>query len=177
MLPTRLTVDLRAVVYLDDFDISRADGVAEARLQSAVRRRRKDYLGQDSLSSHVLGARCELAAANFLQKPWSESVDTFNAPDIEPDFQVRGVRHQAQLTQGGKPIGSFEYRLKVKNTDVNLWRCILVVQNKPRVFELLGWIVAQDAKHQRWVDDPGSRGKPAYFVPRSELRPILDLEV
>lgn len=41
-------------------------------------------------------------------------------------------------------------------------------------FWIDGWIMGRDGKHDEWWEDPGT-SRPAYFVPRDQLRPIEDL--
>jgi len=105
------------------------------------------------LLSHQLGACAELAFCKLVDRFYSPTVNTFKAPDIGDDIEVRWSNNG---------------RLKVRPDDVNVY-CVAMSGNLPR-FVYHGWMWSEDAKRDEWKADPNGWGKPAYFVPNDQLR-------
>ncbi len=151
----------KLVVELTEEELAEALDCGKARLAKAKRKKSKDYLGLDSLDSHVMGARGERAFSKFIGEPW---VCTLNGYGGAPD--VRGC----QIRTVPKTSGD----LKVKENDPDHRPCILVVDHAPR-FWMRGWLLASEARRLGTIADPGNRGRPATFVPPSKLRPMQEL--
>ncbi len=151
----------KVIVELDEAELAEALDCGKLRLDRAKKSKRKDYLGFDSIDSHVMGARGERAFAKLIGEPWVCSLDGFKgAPDVR-GCQIRTV-----------PKTSGE--LKVREDDPDGRPCILVVDHAPR-FWVRGWLLAGEARKVGVVKDPGGRGKPNYFVDPGHLRPMQEL--
>lgn len=99
------------------------------------------------------GTAGEVAAAKGLGLFWSGSVDTFHAPDIGRDIQVR------------TRTGAFD-ELCVRPDDNDDHRYVLVIGNVP-TFRLIGWLYGYEAKDAEWR---GWSGKAAvWYVPTGKL--------
>lgn len=151
----------RLVVELDDAEMAEALACGKSRLTKAKRRKLKDYLGLDSLDSHVMGAQGERAFTKWLGDPWKCSLDGFGGAADVRGVQVRTVPRTSD-------------RLKVRKDDPDRRPCVLVVAHPPR-FLMAGWIFAGEARRVGVIDDPGDRGRPATFVLPSQLRPLPEL--
>ena len=151
----------KVVIELDDDEMAEALECGKSRLAKAKRRKLRDYLGADSLDSHVMGAQGERAFTKWLGDPWKCSLDGFGGA-----ADVRGVQVRTVPKTSG--------RLKVRKDDKDRTPVVLVVAHPPR-FLLAGWIFASKAREIGVVDDPGDRGRPAHFVSASQLRPIAEL--
>jgi hypothetical protein len=113
-----------------------------------------------SWNAHVEGACGEVAAAKVLGRFWSPTVNTFHAPDIGLKIQVRTrSRH--------------DYDLLVRSSDGADHAVVCVTGLAPR-FAVHGYLIAQDARRDEWVQRYGGR-PPAWFVPKKHLRDIRDL--
>jgi len=115
---------------------------------------------------HIEGACGEVAAAKILNRFWSPSVNTFNAPDIGKNLQVRTrSRHDYELIVRPKTV-----TYKGDNPD-NYF--ILMTGKAPR-FIIHGYMLGLDAQRQEWNQTHGGRD-PAWFVPQKKLLPWTDL--
>ena len=106
---------------------------------------------------HIEGALGEIAVARYLNIFWSPTVNTFRAPDLGKNLQVR-------------TRSSHDYDLIVRPTDSDTDLFVLVTGIAP-IYTIWGYIQGQDAKKEELVKDYGSRPK-AFFVPKKLLIPI-----
>jgi len=90
-----------------------------------------------------------------------EGVNTFKAPDIGDNIQVR----QTDRWDGC---------LIVRDDDKDGQFYVCVVGRCPH-FRIAGWMLGMEAKQDQWRRSPNG-GPPAYFVPQENLYPFLDLK-
>lgn len=109
----------------------------------------------------IESAGAECAAAQALNRYWPGGVNTFEAPDIPPDIQVR-----SSIEEG--------YSLLVRKKDKDEERFVLVIGKMP-TFDIVGWLYGHEAKMERWLRNPDNKG-PAYFVPQGYLNPMENFE-
>lgn len=115
----------------------------------------------DTWTLNIEGACGELAAAKALNLFWDGSVNTFSAPDLQPNIQVR--------TRSKSDFGLI---VRKKDNDDEIF--VLVTGVSP-TFVVHGWIYGKDAKQEKWIQTYGDR-PAAYFVPQSALHPIGTLK-
>ena len=153
---------------LTEDEENRARKCAEARLANAKKKGLKDYLGADSIESHLLGARGELALSIALGIEWQCQVDAFTSkPDLPPDIEVRTAR-KTFLKIRPKEVDDPSLRDR---------RYVLLTPGRPdyvsehqvgESFVLWGFLRAREAFGEL-LDDPGDRGRPAYFIRADRL--------
>lgn len=146
-------------VSLEWFEVSRAALVGVSRNVEAMRKGCAEKLkgGDESWERHVLGALGECAFAKATNRYWSGSVNTFKAPDIGGNIQIR-------------TRSKHSYDLIVRDSDSDSDVFVLVTGG-PQTFRVHGWMRAADAKQAEFRSNYGGYGA-AYFVPQSALRPI-----
>ncbi len=115
------------------------------------------YEGTDPWQTDIEAAGAELAVSKALNLHWNAGVNTFRAPDIGENLQVRWT----PLITGS---------LILRETDGDLAYYVLVVGCMPDM-QIAGFIRGRDGKKGRWLKSPGGR-PPAYFVPQEALRPL-----
>lgn len=109
---------------------------------------------------HIEGACGEIAVAKALGRFWSPSVNTFAAPDIGHDIQVRTrSRH--------------DYDLLIRPKDKPQHLFVLVTGRAPS-FMVRGYILCSDARRDEWMQEYGGRPS-AWFVPQKQLLDPRDL--
>jgi hypothetical protein len=122
--------------------------------------------GDDPWNVHIEGACGEVAAAKILNRFWSPTVNTFSAPDIGRNLQVRTrsehwydlyIRPKTDKHKGDNPDNTF----------------ILMTGTAPH-FIIRGYMLARDAQREDWVKTYGGR-PPAWFVEQKYLSPWTDL--
>ena len=110
----------------------------------------------------INGACGELAVAKAIGIYWAPTVNTFKSvPDVDA-YEVR--------TTPGK-----KNSLIVRSDDASDRIYILVI-GSGQVFKVIGWILGEDAKKNKWLRNPGGRD-PACFVPQSALMDMCDLPI
>lgn len=122
--------------------------------------------GYEADGLNLLGCRGELAVAKALGVFWSGNVGDYSATDV-----------------GGYEVRAFDQpykRLIIHPADIEAkgdlpFVSVLFDRATGRHAELRGWIFARDADRQDWWQDPSGKGRPAFFVPNSALRPMADL--
>lgn len=152
-------------VYLTLEETLLAAAVGFYRQEESMKKGLKDahgYNGKDAWETHIMGAQAEQAVAKYLGVPWSESVNTFGAPDIDPDIQVRTFKN---------PEDPY---LLVRPNDKDKERFVAVYRIDQFTYKIFGWMYGKDAKKKEWIRDPNNRGF-AYFVPFENLTNISDL--
>jgi hypothetical protein len=152
-------------VFLEPFELFQAWGVGKLRQARAIAAGRLDAHGfcGDPERTHILGASGEVAACKALNREWDRTVDTYKAPDIRPDIQVR-TRF------------CHSYDLLIRNADKDDERYILVTweHQRPTRFLVRGWLWGYEAKQTQFLQGFGNRPK-AYFVPATRLHSICNL--
>jgi len=111
-------------------------------------------------SSEIESACAELAAAKALNLYWDGSVNTFKAPDLPGNIQVRHTEH-------------LNGRLIVREGDSDDHIFLLVVGKVPSM-HVIGWLLGAKAKQDRFLMDPNGRGR-AWFVPQGCLLMVEEL--
>ena len=121
-------------------------------LTRGMKHRFPEQYPHQALLNNQLGSCSEMAYAKMIGAYFSHSVNTFQVPDIGDNIEVRYSNMD---------------KLKVRMTD----RDVYVVSMSGRLpeFTYNGFIWCEDAKRPEWVKDYNNLGKPAYFVPLSEL--------
>jgi len=110
------------------------------------------------LGIHIEGACGELAVAKVRGVYFSGGVDTFSAPDVGKNVQVRTRRKHS-------------YELIVRKTDNPNHYYVLVTGQAP-LYCVRGWIQGKDAMNERFLANHGDHWNAAYFVPANELKPM-----
>lgn len=104
----------------------------------------------------IEGACAEQACAKALGLHWGAGVNTFKAPDLGGNIQVRSTTSRSLIIRDRDP-------------DEDIF--VLIVGQAPR-YEIVGWILGKDGKNPLWRKDANNIGRPAYFVPQDKLNPI-----
>lgn len=109
----------------------------------------------------VIACRGEMAVAKALNLYWAGTVGRYGAPDVGEIVDVRTRRQRW-------------HDLILHREDPDERPFVLAFAESPQSVELLGWILGSDGKQERHWKDPAG-GRPAYFVPQSELRPMGEI--
>lgn len=113
-----------------------------------------------AFDNHILGAMSEYAVAQWLNLFWDGHVGQIDCSDVGNCVEVRTIRRR-------------ELRMIAHDDDSSIAPFVLVLGEPPN-FTLLGWLRGSDAKQPKYRDDPAG-GRPAFFVPLSDLRPMCEL--
>lgn len=116
----------------------------------------------DGWGINVEGGVAEYAVAKGLNLFWSGVVGT--------PLQLRGDVGQLQVRSTALKTGRLILHPKDHDEDT-----FVFVIGQDCEFRIQGWILAEDAKQSRWWSDPSGKDRPAFFVPRDELRDIREL--
>jgi hypothetical protein len=154
-------------VVLTPAEMTSAALVGVMRQICAIRDGRADRHGFDGSKLgpweiHIEGALGECAAAKLLKTYWGATINTFKSGGDVGRMQV-------------KTRSVDDYDLIVRNDDRDGDTFVLVTGRAPS-YHVRGWILGRDAKQDRYLKRYGGR-PPAWFVPQSDLRPIIDLAV
>ena len=109
---------------------------------------------------HLGGACGEKVVSRLLDHYWSGNMGHLRLPDVA----------EIQIRTSSRDDGDLILHPEDNDDD----RFILVTGVGPR-FVVRGWIVARDGKRDVWWRDP-ARGRPAFFVPQSELSPMREFK-
>lgn len=148
------------VVTLTSAEWALANQVAALRQVSNEAVARRDAHGASvelGLDLHLQGAAAEAAVAKWRNVWWSGALNQLKAADVG-SLQVRSTQHENGC-------------LIVHPSDPDDDVFILAVGKAP-TFRLAGWIRGSAAKDQGFWRDPTGKGRAAYFVPQSALRPM-----
>lgn len=120
--------------------------------------------GDLALRYHLLGAAGEMAAAAVLgmeDQLYRETEAKRGSSDLPPniDIKTRSKHHYDLIVQ----------------LDESPDKILVLVTIERRITLIHGWIKASDAMKEQWKKDPAG-GRPAYFVPKTELQPLLLLK-
>lgn len=118
--------------------------------------------GVDGERIQILGSIAERAVSKACGIEWTRWVNTFKAPDLHFNIEVR-------------LIGRENYGLRVYPRDDDSRRVVGVViergmERKP--YRIPGWINALHGKRPEWLIDPLNQGHPVYAVPQSRLHSL-----
>lgn len=159
-----------AIITLEEYEAHMAATVGMRRQLSSTMKGMQQRVNMpggysgNNWTEHIEGAAAECAVAKYLEVYWSGSVDTFVR-----DGDVMGMEVRASIRE--------DRRLKVAENDPDD-RIVIGVHGRMPVFEITGWILARNAKALRqYRDDPGYVGRPAFFIPVSELNSPESLRV
>lgn len=133
-------------------------------VRAYARGRVRKFQQDDNWGDDILGAMGECAAAKALDVYWPAG-----AP--EPDWNGDvGTYHVRTVDRPGK-------RLILHPDDPDDGRHVLVVLRRVTrtvaELEVPGWCFGRDGKHDRYWET--HTGRPAFFVPTDQLRPISTL--
>lgn len=120
--------------------------------------------GDLALRYHLLGAAGEMAAAAMLgmeDQLYRETEAKRGSPDLPPNIDV-------------KTRSLHRYDLIVQ-LDESPDKILVLVTIERRITLIHGWIKASDAMKEQWKKDPAG-GRPAYFVPKTELLSLSTLK-
>ena len=111
---------------------------------------------QDGIESCL----AEMAVANYLGLYWDGNIGNYNAPDVGP-YQVRHTSW---------PNGCLLLHKQDKDEEA----CVLAI-GKNGHYRLAGWAwIGEMKKDEYWMDK--GNGRPCYFVPQTDLRPMAELK-
>lgn len=152
-------------VRLEHDEILRAVVLAKRRMAASTNLDREKYAkkGLPQLAYDCCAAFAEFAVAKWLGQPEPDGVNTWHAPDVGDDVQVRSIG----LTEPGG-VSPDKKCLIVRKNDDPAHRFVLVhvpmTGEKVRTMQLLGWIPGKAAQVDAfWRTD-------AWFVPRNKLQ-------
>lgn len=106
----------------------------------------------------------EMATAKYLNLFWSGTVGLYGSVDVGGESGVETRTRRKHWHQ-----------LILHPDDKDDRPHVLVSAHNPPTFQLVGWIYGGDGKLQKFWSDPAG-GRPAFFVPQEELRPIDELK-
>lgn len=121
------------------------------------------WRGDKALEIHLLGAAGEMAVASYLglKEHLFKETEAKRGSDDLPGIDVKTrSKHSRDLI--------------VQKRESPEKKFVLVTIEKQRTL-IWGWCYGEEAmKDEYWADYAG--GRPAYFVPQSELRPMEELQ-
>jgi hypothetical protein len=114
-------------------------------------------IGGNWWSNDIEAAGAELAFAKYIGEEWVGSVNTFSAPDVGTNWQVRytNIDHGCLIIRK-KDKGKLNQNF------------VLITGNMPN-YTVKGYIKGDDALDKKYVRNPNN-GEPAFFVPQKDLR-------
>ena len=122
-------------------------------------------MGGDWLKNDVIACGAEIAAARFLGKKFTGTVNTFNDADVDGGWQVRSTdcRHGSLIIRPWKDCKGKKLKDKF----------ILVIYEGDKTYRMAGWKVGEDCTKKEYLRAPNN-GKEAYFVPQKDLNKWTD---
>lgn len=153
-------------IKLEKYEIELGTFVGNKRYEEAILQNKKDSYGfkkspEESRQIHIDGAIGEVAFAKAMNWFYSGSVNTYkNGGDVGA-IQVR-------------TRSKHSYDLIVRNNDRDNDIFVLVTGCISDNYIIHGWIIAKDAKNQKFSKSYGNRPS-AYFVTKEYLRSIKSL--
>ena len=159
------------MVTLTPQEVKDAREVGTTRHNESVKNKNQERLqnpNKTSLETDQDGAEYELAVCKGLTIPWSKSVNTFGAPDMLHDGQIKGTEYRSGC-------------LIVRERNNPEHRYILVIDHgqwRDGLFHyyIAGWIYGKDARKDEWKKNPNDR-EPAWFVPQDALNPVREFTI
>lgn len=120
--------------------------------------------GEQALRAHLLGAAGELAVADYLHLReflYQETIAARGSYDLPPNIDVK--------------TRSAHWHDLICQLDEKPDKILVLVTIQHRLTLVHGWIRSSDAMQDQWKKDP-AKGRPAYFVPKEALQPLLSLK-
>ena len=150
-------------VTLDWHEVRRGaeEGVLRNVHAMADNRKRRFDAGS-SWDAHILGACGEMAYAKCMGVYWTADINTFKGKS-----DVAGVEVRTR--------SNHDWDLIIRKDDPAGRPYVLVTGEAPD-FQIHGWIMCEDGRQEQWLKNHGGY-EPAYFVPKSALRPISVLKI
>lgn len=115
-----------------------------------------------ALTAGMIGACGELAYAKWSGTYWNGNVGDRTAKDVD------GVQIRTTLNRNEDLI------LHPRDADEDPFVLVSVYRNE---FRLMGWIYGGEGKIEEYWQDKYQNDRPAFFVPRSILRPVGSLRL
>jgi hypothetical protein len=109
----------------------------------------------------VMACQAEMAVALYLNLFWCASLNDFGQRDVGGLVEVRACSQE-------------HYRLILHEDDPDDAPFVHVWAHSPE-FTFKGWIFGRDGKRRDFWEDPAG-GRPAFFVPNDQLRPMHELK-
>jgi hypothetical protein len=120
--------------------------------------------GDRALFFHKLGAAGELAVADYLHLReflYQETEAKRGSCDLPPNIDIKTrSRHDYDL---------------ICQLDEKPGKILVLVTIQNKITLLHGWMKSEDAMQEQWRKDPAG-GRPAYFVPKTELLSLSTLK-
>lgn len=151
-------------IILTSSEMYLAEVAATYRYDENLRNNAKPKDGQSwerVTKDNIMGLRGEMAVARFLDIYWRGAA----SGDYKAD-DLNGVEVRTTDYSGGNLI--------LRPRDKLHMPYVLVICTGA-VFDILGWIQARDGMQPKYLRETPGR-PPAYFVPRSELKPMESLK-
>lgn len=165
-------------IELTPHEIGLAEYVGTRRHEEAVAQGRPDCHGfgggyRDGLDIHIEGACGEVAVAKALNVFYDGSVNTFKTGGdiggltLTEDSQSKTISLQVRT----RSKDYYDLLIRPNDRDEDIF--VLVTGVRPK-YSIHGWVQAADVKREEFLNDYGGR-PPAYFVPKTELKPLFSI--
>lgn len=121
------------------------------------------WRGDKALEIHLLGAAGEMAVASYLglkDHLYKEAEAKHGSADLPGNIDV-------------KTRSKLAYDLIVQKNEDPQKKFVLVTIEKQQTL-IHGWCYGEEAMQEKYWADP-ARGRPAYFVPKENLKPMQEL--
>ena len=143
-------------VTLSFHEVYMAATIGVARMLASMKRGETNKVQNKDFGWHtdIESACAELAVAKHLGVFWDGSINTFKAPDIGRNIQVRHTQHKNGC-------------LILRGADSPSEVYILVTGYHPK-YEIRGYIKGEDGMRPEFLRDPNGKF-PAWFVPQYNL--------
>lgn len=145
-------------------ELSLASEVGKLRCISALQNDRDPGdTGYDNLwQKCITGAAAEMAASKYLGVYWAGSLGDLGASDVG-GYQTKVNNNQYYD----------DMRIQRRNGP-GVYIHMLSHEYLPR-FVICGWLAWPDPRREDWWGEKAKKGQPAFFVPRSAVRPMSEL--
>ena len=113
-------------------------------------------IGGSWWSNDIEAAGAELAFSKFINEEWVGAVNTFNAPDVAGDWQVRYTDWDN---------GCLILR---KKDEPKLHQKFVLITGSMPTYHIKGYIVGKDGVKKEYIKNPHN-GTKALFIPQKDL--------
>ena len=166
------TTDSNTVIVLTEEEKKEAIKWGKARRDTNLNGELKDSshsgkpMGGDWLKNDVIACGAEIAAARFLGKKFTGTVNTFNDADVDDGWQVRctDCGHGSLIIRPWKDCKGEKLKDKF----------ILVIYEGNKTYRMAGWKLGEQCTKKKYLKAPNN-GKEAYFVPQKDLNKWTDI--
>jgi hypothetical protein len=121
--------------------------------------------GVNPIYLNQVGMLGEMVVAKYLDLYWGGSARSYGKADLSHRIEVRTIT---------RPDNGLKVRERDKGKRVV--GVLLPASLSSRVFQIVGWLEAEEGMKQEWVRDPYNAGRPYYAVPLLSLHPISMLK-